>query len=128
MESPSSTPNRKAKHAGRKLHGRGHSKRAAEKRVEISTKSIRSMMKRRFGSKLADVFNARCRVASPVARFRIRIPEWIALAAEGELRPVRANAFADMQSTSTRECSSPSSIFAGMLSPSLISHSSNQDP
>ncbi len=35
------------------------------------------------------------------------------------------NAFADMQSTSTRECSSPSSIFAGMLSPGLISHSSN---
>ena len=30
------------------------------------------------------------------------------------------NAFADMQSTSTRERSSPSSIFAGMLSPGLI--------
>ena len=30
-----------------------------------------------------------------------------------------------MQSTSTRERSSPSSIFAGMLSPGLITHSSN---
>ena len=29
------------------------------------------------------------------------------------------NAWADMQSTSTRECSSPSSIFAWMLSPGL---------
>jgi len=29
------------------------------------------------------------------------------------------NAFADMQRTSARECSSPSSIFAGMLSPGL---------
>jgi len=35
------------------------------------------------------------------------------------------NAWADMQSTSTRECSSPSSIFAGMLSPGLSTHSSN---
>ncbi|KAF0179326.1 MAG: hypothetical protein FD161_1425 [Limisphaerales bacterium] len=35
------------------------------------------------------------------------------------------NAFADMQSTSTRERSSPSSIFAGMLSPGLSTHSSN---
>ena len=35
-----------------------------------------------------------------------------------------ANAFVDMQSTSTRECSSPSSIF-GMLSPALSTHSSN---
>jgi len=35
------------------------------------------------------------------------------------------NAWADMQSTSTRECSSPASIVAGMLSPGLISHSSN---
>jgi len=35
------------------------------------------------------------------------------------------NAWADMQSTSTRECSSPASIFAGMLSPGRISHSSN---
>ncbi len=35
------------------------------------------------------------------------------------------NALADMQSTSTRECSSPSSIFAGMLSPGLSTHSSN---
>ena len=34
-------------------------------------------------------------------------------------------AWADMQSTNTRECSSPSSIFAGMLSPGLITHSSN---
>lgn len=34
-------------------------------------------------------------------------------------------ALADMQSTSTRECSSPSSIFAGMLSPGLSTHSSN---
>jgi hypothetical protein len=36
------------------------------------------------------------------------------------------NAFVDMQSTSTWECSSTSSTFAGMLSPGLISHSSNQ--
>ena len=35
------------------------------------------------------------------------------------------NAFADIQSTSTREHSSPSSIFAGMLSPGLSTHSSN---
>jgi len=32
---------------------------------------------------------------------------------------------ADMQSTSTRERSSPSSILAGMLSPHLSTHSSN---
>nr|WP_295444484.1 hypothetical protein [uncultured Thiodictyon sp.] len=31
-----------------------------------------------------------------------------------------------MQSTNKRECSSPSSIFAGMLSPGLSTHSSNQ--
>lgn len=36
------------------------------------------------------------------------------------------NACADMQSTSTRERSNPSSILAGMLSPGRISHSSNQ--
>ena len=35
------------------------------------------------------------------------------------------NALADMQSSSTRECSSPSSSFAGMLSPGLSTHSSN---
>lgn len=35
------------------------------------------------------------------------------------------NAWADMQRTSTRDCSSPSSIFAGMLSPGLSTHSSN---
>jgi len=36
------------------------------------------------------------------------------------------NAFADMHSTRTRERSNPSSIFAGMLSPGLSTHSSNQ--
>jgi len=30
-----------------------------------------------------------------------------------------------MQSTGTRECSRPSSVFAGMLSPGLSTHSSN---
>jgi hypothetical protein len=35
------------------------------------------------------------------------------------------NVFADMQSTSTHECSSPSSIFAGMLSLGLRTHSSS---
>ena len=35
------------------------------------------------------------------------------------------NASADMHNTDTRERSSPSSILAGMLSPALISHSSN---
>jgi len=40
-----------------------------------------------------------------------------------QLRQSEPNAWADMQSTSTREFSRPASIFAGMLSPGRISHS-----
>jgi hypothetical protein len=39
--------------------------------------------------------------------------------------PIRAKELADMQRTSAADCSSPSSIFRGMLSPGRISHSSN---
>jgi hypothetical protein len=57
-----------------------------------------------------------------VPAFRLRVE---ATAGHVNCAQSEPNAFADMQSTNTRECSSPSSIFAGMLSPALITHSSN---